>query len=79
MVGRLRRAAETLTAEGADVRHVGSTYLPTDELCLHLLEAESATTIGEASRRGAVAAGGGVEGQKAPPPDEPRGWARGEP
>jgi hypothetical protein len=53
-VGRLRRATETLTAEGERVRHLRSTFLPDDELCLHLLEAESAATVGEASRRAAI-------------------------
>ena len=51
LVGRLRRATETLTAEGAAVRHLRSTFVPGDELCLHLFEAESAATVGEASRR----------------------------
>ena len=54
VVTRLRRATETLTAEGTHVRHLRSTFLPTDELCLHLLEAESAATVGEASRRAAI-------------------------
>jgi hypothetical protein len=54
VVARLRRATEALTAEGTHVRHVRSTFLPTDELCLHLLEAESVTTVGEASRRAAI-------------------------
>jgi hypothetical protein len=53
-VSRLRRAAESLTAEGVHVRYVRSTFLPNDELCLHLLEAESAAKVGEASRRAAV-------------------------
>jgi hypothetical protein len=54
VVGRLRRATERLTAEGTRVRHVRSTFLPGDELCLHLLEAESAATVSEASRRAAI-------------------------
>jgi hypothetical protein len=53
-VNRLRHATETLTSEGTHVRHLRSTFLPTDELCLHLLEAESAATVGEASRRAAI-------------------------
>jgi hypothetical protein len=51
---RLRRATDSLTAEGAPVRHLRSTFIPGDELCLHLLEAESAATVGEASRRAAI-------------------------
>jgi hypothetical protein len=53
-VSRLRHATATLTAEGRRVRHLRSTFLPSDELCLHLLEAESAATVGEASRRAAI-------------------------
>jgi hypothetical protein len=53
-VSRLRRATESLTAEGTRIRHMRSTFLPDDELCLHLLEAESAETVGEASRRAAI-------------------------
>ena len=54
VVGRLRRATESLTAEGTLVRHMRSTFLPHDELCLHVLEAESAATASEASRRAAI-------------------------
>jgi hypothetical protein len=54
VVSRLQRATETLTAEGTHVRHLRSTFLPTDEVCLHLLEAESAATVSEASRRAAI-------------------------
>ncbi len=54
MVDRLRRATESLTAEGTRVRHVRSTFLPNDELCLHMLEAESAAMVSEASRRAAI-------------------------
>jgi hypothetical protein len=54
LADRLRRATETLTAEGARVRHLRSTFLPNDELCLHLLEAESAAIVSEASRRAAI-------------------------
>lgn len=53
-VDRLRRAADSLTAEGTRVRHLRSTFVPSDELCLHLLEAESAATAGEAIRRAAI-------------------------
>jgi hypothetical protein len=54
VVSRLRLAAEMLDAEGTHVRYLRSTFVPTDELCLHLLEAESATTVGEAGRRAAI-------------------------
>lgn len=54
VVERLRLATDSLTAEGVPVRHLRSTFIPGDELCLHLFEAESATTVGEASRRAAI-------------------------
>ena len=54
VVDRLGRATESLTAEGTRVRHLRSTFVPHDELCLHLLEADSAATVGEASRRAAI-------------------------
>ena len=54
VVERLRTATDSLTAEGAPVRHLRSTFVPGDELCLHLFEAESAATVGEASRRAAI-------------------------
>jgi hypothetical protein len=50
-VARLRRAAEALTAEGIRVRHVRSSFLPADELFLHVLEAESAQAAGDATTR----------------------------
>ena len=53
-VSCLRRATESLAAEGAVVRHIRSTFVPSDELCLHLFEAEDEATVGEASRRAAI-------------------------
>jgi hypothetical protein len=53
-VARLRRAAEALTAEGVRVRHVRSSFLPADELFLHVLEAESAEAAGDATTRAGV-------------------------
>jgi hypothetical protein len=52
---RLRRAADALTAEGVQVRHVRSSFLPSDELVLHVLEAESAEAAGDATRRAGIA------------------------
>lgn len=54
-VTRLRRAAEELTAEGTAVRHLRSSFLPADELALHVLEAESAEAAGSASKRAGIA------------------------
>jgi hypothetical protein len=53
-VARLRRVAEALTAEGVRVRHVRSSFLPADELFLHVLEAESAEAAGDATTRAGV-------------------------
>ncbi len=55
LIGRLRAAAEELTAEGTQVRHVRSSFLPADELFLHLMEAESPEAAGEATRRAGLA------------------------
>ena len=54
-VARLRRAAEVLTAEGTPVRHVRSSFLPADELFLHVVEADSAEAAGEATTRAGIA------------------------
>lgn len=53
-VSRARRAAEAMCGEGISVRHVRSTFLLEDEVCLHLFEAPSADAAGEASRRAAI-------------------------
>jgi hypothetical protein len=53
-VARLRRATEALSAEGVRVRHVRSSFLPADELFLHVLEAESAEAAGDATRRAGI-------------------------
>jgi hypothetical protein len=72
-VSRLKRAAESLTAEGTRVRHLRSTFLPDDELCLHLLEAESAATVSEASRRAAIEPARVVPAQPVVSSDAPGG------
>jgi hypothetical protein len=50
-----RIAAAALAAEGRDVRYLRSTFLPLDEVCLYLLEAESALVAGEAMERAGIA------------------------
>ena len=52
---RVRRAADAVAAEGAQIRYVGSTFLPGDELCLHLLEAESAEAVSRVSGHARIA------------------------
>jgi hypothetical protein len=51
---RLRLAADALVAEGVQVRHVRSSFLPADELFLHVVEAESAEAAGYATRRAGI-------------------------
>lgn len=54
-VARVRGAARALTAEGVPVCHVRSSFLPADELFLHLLEAPSAEAAGELTKRAGIA------------------------
>ena len=42
-------------AEGLRVRHVRTSFLPDDEVCLHVFEAPSADAVSEAMRRAALA------------------------
>lgn len=51
---RARLAAEALASEGRAVRYLRSTFLPVDEVCLYLLEAESAEVAGEAMERAGI-------------------------
>lgn len=53
--GRARKAAEALTAEGTHVRHLRTTFIPSDETCMYLFEAASAPVVEEAMRRAAIA------------------------
>jgi hypothetical protein len=48
-------AALALTTEGRPIRFVRSTFLPTDEVCLLVFEADSAALVGEATERAAIA------------------------
>jgi hypothetical protein len=53
-ITQMQIAADALVAEGTLVRYLRSTFLPVDEICLHLLEAESASLAGEAVRRAGI-------------------------
>jgi hypothetical protein len=53
---RVRRAAEELASEGQPVRHLHTTFVPEDEVCLHVFEATSVAAVGEVMRRAALAA-----------------------
>jgi hypothetical protein len=46
-----RRAAKKLTREGTPVRYLRSIFVPEDETCFYLYEAETAEAVREAARR----------------------------
>ena len=48
---RAQAAAEELAGEGTSSRYVRTTFLPEDETCFHLFEAQSAEAVREAGRR----------------------------
>lgn len=47
-------AAEALTSEGKHVRYVRSIFVPEDEVCFNLYEAQNADIAGEASLRAEI-------------------------
>jgi hypothetical protein len=49
-----RRAANDLTRQGTPVRFLLSIFVPGDETCFFLYEAESADVVREAARRAAL-------------------------
>jgi Nickel responsive protein SCO4226-like len=51
---RARRAAAALTAEGQPVRLLRSIFVPEDETCFFLVEADTAEAVHEAATRAAV-------------------------
>ena len=53
-VERVQRAAVELTAAGTPVRFVRSIFVPADETCLLLFEAESGEAVRQAARRAAL-------------------------
>jgi len=48
---RARRAAAETSAEGTPVSYVRSIFVPDDETCFHLFEADSPEAVEEAARR----------------------------
>ena len=48
---RARAAADGLSDEGVPIRFVRTTFLPDDETCFHLFEADSPAAVEEAGRR----------------------------
>lgn len=51
---RAREATRTLAKEGRRIRFLRSTFLPEDELCFFVFEAESPALVGEAAERAAI-------------------------
>ena len=54
---RARAASAELTREGTPVRFLRSIFVPEDETCFFLFEADSADAVREAQRRAAIPAG----------------------
>lgn len=53
--GAARHAAEQLAREGTDVELVRSIFVPEDETCIFIYEADSVDTVRIAAERGALA------------------------
>jgi len=51
---RARLVCEQMTAEGTEVRYLGSTFLPDEEACFCRFEARSATAVAKANRRAEI-------------------------
>ena len=49
-----REASEQLVLEGTRVRYVHSIFIPDDETCLHLYQAESIEAVHNAARRASL-------------------------
>jgi hypothetical protein len=52
-----RAAAEELSREGTPVHYVRTTFLPGDETCFYVFEAESEEAVGEVCRRAGIGSG----------------------
>jgi hypothetical protein len=51
---RARAAADELAREGAPLRHLNCIFVPEDEMCLLMHEADSPELVREASRRAGI-------------------------
>jgi hypothetical protein len=54
LAGAARRAAEQLTSEGTPIRFVRSIFIPEDETCLHVYQADSVETVRTAVARASL-------------------------
>ena len=52
---RARVASGEVTSEGKHVRYLRTIFVPQDEICFHLYEAQTADAVGEASLRAEIA------------------------
>jgi hypothetical protein len=52
--GRATAAAAALTAAGRPVQYVRTVFVPGDETCFHLFEADAAEDVAEAVRRAGI-------------------------
>jgi Protein of unknown function (DUF4242) len=77
---RLELSARAMTAEGHEVRHVGSFLMPVDQVVISVISAESETIVREVNERAAMPVdriakvtsyGFGVEGRPHPTPIVP--------
>jgi hypothetical protein len=74
----LARAAAQLAAQaGEAVRHLGTTLVPSDEICLHLFEAPSRTAMQTAAARVCLACDRIVEAEHIGPCETDRTGAHG--
>lgn len=65
---RAGAAAEECSHEGIPVRYVRTTFLPDDETCFHLFEADSAEVVEEVCRRAGIGHARVVPAIEAPRP-----------
>ena len=52
---RARAGSEEVRSEGRHIRHMQAIFVPEDEICFHLYEAQAADVVGEASLRAEIA------------------------
>jgi hypothetical protein len=62
---RARAAAEALASEGPEVRYVRSIFVPEDETCFYVYEADSVGTVHEVARRAGLPVDRVVEARSA--------------
>ena len=53
-IGRVRSAADRLAAGGTSVRYLRSIFIPDEELCLLLFEAESVEIVNAVTERAGI-------------------------